>query len=131
MKLIRNEVQSKCPKEVVALVSATAGGLIGASHPGELPTNGKHVANVRHAVKTAQRSSEVSGGRADDLFVLMQQAKLGDSKGDFIRELKTAPEPAVIVARDYQLDDLVRFCTYEPNFLILTVDQLLVLENLM
>ena len=35
--------------------------------------------------------------------------------------MKTLREPAIIVALDRQLDDLVRFCTYD-EFRILTVD---------
>ena len=50
--------------------------------------------------------SEVPGDPADDLFLIMQQAKLGDSNGFFVRELKAAPEPAIILAQDYQLQDM-------------------------
>lgn len=59
---------------------------------------------------------------ADELFVMMQQAKLGDHVGLFVRDLKAVPEPAIVVARDYQLQDLVRFATFEHNFSIVTVD---------
>ena len=50
------------------------------------------------------------------------QCTLGDSQGLFVCELKAAPEPGVIVARDYQLQDLVRFCTHEHNFSVLTAN---------
>ncbi len=122
MEQIRHKVKLKGPKEALAAVSAAAGGITGASRPGELPRDEKQVSNVRQALKVAKRISAVPGDPADELFVLMQQAKLGDSRGFFIRELKAAPEPAVIVARDYQLQDMVRFCTQEHNFSILTVD---------
>jgi len=59
---------------------------------------------------------------ADELFVVMQQAKLGDHVGLFVRDLKAVPEPAIVVVRDYQLQDLVRFATFEQNFSIATVD---------
>ena len=52
---------------------------------------------------------------------MMQHAKTGDG---FVREVKAAPEPAVVMAYDRQLDDLVKFCStasgYERS--ILTVD---------
>ena len=60
----------------------------------------------------------------DELLMLMQQSKLGDSQGLFARELKAAPEPCVIIACDYQLQDLMGFCThdycldYQPHFLL-------------
>ena len=40
----------------------------------------------------------------------------------FIREVKCVCEPAVIVATERQLNDLVRLCTVPGNFSILTVD---------
>ena len=60
----------------------------------------------------------------DELLMLMQQSKLGDSQGLFARELKAAPESGVIIACDYQLQDLMGFCThdycldYQPHFLL-------------
>lgn len=38
---------------------------------------------------------------------MMQQAKSGDR---FVRDIKAAPEPAIVVASDRQLDHLARFC---------------------
>ena len=40
----------------------------------------------------------------------------------FVRDTRPSPEPAFVVARDRQLDDLVRFCTIPDDFTILTVD---------
>ena len=37
----------------------------------------------------------------------MFQAKQEDASNSFVRDMKVLPEPAVIVASDYQLDDLV------------------------
>lgn len=53
---------------------------------------------------------------------MMQSAKLGDSCGLFVRETRPSPEPAFVLARDRQLDDIVRFCTIPDNFSVLTVD---------
>ncbi len=36
--------------------------------------------------------------------------------------MKTAPEPAIVLADDRQLQDLVRFCTSSFDFGVLTVD---------
>ena len=43
MEQIYRNVQSKGPKETLAIVSAAAGGITGASHPGELPRDEKQV----------------------------------------------------------------------------------------
>ena len=53
---------------------------------------------------------------------MIQQAKLGDSTGKFVRETRSSPDPAFVFARDRQLDDLVRFCTNPTAFSVLTVD---------
>ena len=52
----------------------------------------------------------------------MQSAKQEDAVGRFVRETRPSPEPAFVLARDRQLDDLVRFCTGADDFCILTVD---------
>ena len=38
---------------------------------------------------------------------MMQQYKAGD---DFVRDIKSTPDPAIVIATERQLDDLVRFC---------------------
>ena len=97
------------------------GGLTGAQCPGALPRDEKQVANARQSIKKPQVAMSITSV-GDELFMLMQQSKLGDSQGLFVCELKAAPEPGVVVARDYQLQDLVRFCTNEHNFSVLTAD---------
>ena len=60
--------------------------------------------------------------QADQVFAMTQSAKLGDSLGPFVRETHPSPEPAFILARDRQLNDLVRFCAAPDSFSILTED---------
>ena len=53
----------------------------------------------------------------------MQQAKIGDHSGKFVRDTRPSPKPAFVLARDRQLDDVVRFFLYTIiEFSILTVD---------
>jgi hypothetical protein len=99
-KYIKQEVKDAGPKDVVASVSAKVGGVIGARAPGQLPRGEMQVTN-------AKRTLKFSEGHGDELFVMMQQAKSGDR---FVRDIKAATEPAIVVASDRQLDDLVRFC---------------------
>ena len=58
----------------------------------------------------------------DELGVIMQQAFMEDQSNLFIREVNMVHEPAVIVATDRQLNDMVRFCTESTEFGILTID---------
>ena len=66
---------------------------------------------------------------ADNLFVVMQQAFTEDPSKKFVRAANAAPEPAVVVASDSQLNDLVRFCTSPFEFSALTVDPTLCLGD--
>lgn len=54
-----------------------------------------------------KRSLKFQGDVADELFTVMQRSKAGDG---YIRDMKSTPDPAIIVVCDQQLDDLVRFC---------------------
>ena len=95
------------------------GGLAKAESPGMLPRNEKQAANIRQSLRYEKRTSGLIANPADELFVVMQQAKLGDHEGFFVRDLKTAPEPAIVLARDYQLHDLEGFATAEHTFVLL------------
>lgn len=59
---------------------------------------------------------------ADDLFVMMQRAHTEDPASKFVRDIKIAPEPAIVLAVDQQLHDLVRFSTSAREFGIITID---------
>lgn len=54
----------------------------------------------------------------------MQKAHTEDPASQFIQGIRTTPDPAIILAFDFQLDDLVRFCTSQSRgeFCVLTVD---------
>ena len=58
---------------------------------------------------------------SDELFIMMQKVKTEDP---FIRDIKTTPDPAIVVCTDQQLDDFVRFCAPPGGVIhtILTVD---------
>ena len=64
-------------------------------------------------------SLPVSCAPGDELGIIMQQAFMEDSSNIFVQCLR---EPAIVVATERQLNDLVRFCTPSNHFSILTVD---------
>lgn len=114
MKLLKEELAESGPKDAVSSVTAKVGGVVGANAPGQLPRGETQVSNVKRALK-------FSGRDGDELYVMMQQSKAGD---DFVRDIKTTPDPAIILANDRQFDDLVRFCATPAGTesSILTVD---------
>ena len=95
--MIKNEIHQSGPKHVVASVSAQVGGILQAYAPGELP----------RGERQAKRSLKFKGEDVDELFTMMQKSKTGDS---YVRDIKSSPDLAIVIASDGQLNDLVRFC---------------------
>ena len=111
MKMIKSEMKQSGPKQVVSSVSIKVGGVLKAAAPGELPRGERQVINAKRTLRF--KSEDV-----DELFVVMQKAKA------YVRDIKTLPDPAIVIASDEQLDDLVRFCAPPVGIesCIMTVD---------
>jgi hypothetical protein len=107
------------PKAVVESLSKDVGGLLGATASGQLPRNEKQVSNIKLRSGLTQVGTDKV---EDELFVIMQRAYSEDPLKKFIRDIKTSPEPAVVLADNQQIVDLVRFCTSSFEFGILTAD---------
>ena len=107
------------PKKVVSDLSTMVGGVLSAKDPCELPRNEQQVSDMKQRQKKFVIAGTVSS--SDEIAVVMHKAYLEDSNQQFIREVKTLREPAIVVAIDRQLNDVVRFCTNE-DFRVLTVD---------
>ena len=95
--------------------------MLTASAPGQLPRDEKQVTNFRSRVSAEHRVSNCPPGvsrdaAADDLFMIMQKAFTEDPSKKFVRAVNAAPEPAVVVSTDRQLQDLARFCTNTFKF---------------
>lgn len=109
------------PKETIEYVSSQVGGVTQALGPGQLPRSEKQVTIMRRNEKLKGRSE--GDAAADDLFVVMQRAHTEDPSAQFIRGIRTAPDPAIILAYDFQVNDMVRFCTSSTaEFCVLTID---------
>lgn len=113
--MMKSEANSG-PKETVARISNKVGGMRSASAPGQLPRNERQVKYL----KQVSRSLEYNP--ADELYSVMFQAKQEDGSNTFVRDIKVLPDPAIVLATDYQLDDMVRFSTRVAEHCILTID---------
>lgn len=116
------DIKEKCsrsgPKQVAADLDCSVGGLVGASYPGQLVRSEQQITYYKqHGAGMSTTSSE-----ANDLYSIMLIAHMEDKCGKFIRDVKTYPEPAIVVATEQQLFDLQRFCCNQRRFSILTVD---------
>ena len=120
---IKEESKTQGPKGTIEKVSTEVRGVLSASEPGEPPRNEKQVNNLR---QNARSSVIVPGtcidAAADELFTVMQNAQTKDRSHQFVCNIKTSPEPAIVLADDQQLQDLVRFGTSSFEFCIITVD---------
>ena len=117
MAKIKKEAKIHGPKDTVNNVSSSSGGMIKACGIGQLPRNEHQVSNMKY---TKKKASVVCDG--DELFVAMTDCKSKDVTARFVRDVKAAPDPALVLANDQQLNDLVRFCTNAEEFSIVTVD---------
>ena len=110
--LVKMECQDSGPKQVLHNVSSRIGGLLSSSCPGELPRNERQI--------KYEKKVKVPGcNPADELYSIMFKAR--QELITFVRDIKVLPEPAIILALDYQLDDLVRFATNDDHC-VLTID---------
>ena len=111
-ELIKQECNVHGPKRVVQSVSSKVGGVMCVKTPGTLPRNEQQALYYR---RTEKRTSQ-----DDDLFHVVQLCKSG-GYARYIRDIRAAPEPSIILATDRQILDLVKFCTQNP-FCVMTVD---------
>ena len=118
---IKGECERSGPKHTVASVSASKGGIVCASYPGELPRNEQQVTNFkRNKVSNSIENTGVTNG--DALYAVMFRAHMEDSGNKFARDIKAYPNPAIIVASDRQLNDVAQFCCGPFESCVLTID---------
>ena len=115
MAMIKHESADKGPKRVVEEVSSSLGGVLSASDISQLPRGEQQVSQAKHRNKSKEQIDS-----ADDEFATVLHK--ADSTKQFIREINSLHEPAIIVARDLQITDFERFCTFESEFGIMTID---------
>ena len=119
--MIEEELSSKHsgPKQTIGIVSEKVGGVTKASSACNLPRNERQISSLKSYCKYQQCDQDPI---ADWIFTIMQQAKVDDHARKFVHDCSPSPEPAFVLARDQQLDDLVQFCTVPANFAVLTAD---------
>ena len=117
---IKEECLHQGPKSTIEAVCAKSGGILHAAAPGQLPRNEKQVSVIAAKQKMKQKTKG-SSVESDDLFVVMQRAHAEDLSSQFIRSIR-ATDPAIVIADDIQIADMVRFCTSNIEFGILTID---------
>ena len=121
-KAIKEKCSSLGPKAVVASVEESAGGILNATYPGELPRSDLQVSNYKCRVSINTDSKISTYSKGNEPYAVMLQAHLEDKDKKFIQDVKVFPEPAIVLATDQQLFDDERLCCSPSEFSILTVD---------
>ena len=105
------------PKDTISKINSDMGGIVSSTCPGKLPRNERQVMYAKRKLKL---STSDSPDPTDELYTVMFKAL--NEETSFVREIKVLPEPAIILCSDYQLNDIVRFCTDVTSNCVLTVD---------
>ena len=115
MAKLKKEATAHGPKDTVNHVSGTSGGMIKATGVGELPRNEHQVSNIKYS----QKRQSSAACNSDELFIAMIECKSKDVTARFVRDVKAAPDPALVLANDQQMCDLVHFAPVLKNSLLL------------
>jgi hypothetical protein len=104
------------PREAYHKLFKESGGIEGCQSVGDAPRNFKQILNMRYKL-----SDPIP--HKDSLYEVMKRCVEEQSRSEpFIRCVQAAPEPACVLASEYQLNDIVRFCTNQEQFSVLGVD---------
>lgn len=91
---------------------------------GAWPRNVTQAYNIKKTTSTKTSPVTSNDHCADPYLSLVIQCKEQekDGKTAYIRNVICAPEPVVLLMKDEQLDDLVKFCTNKVNFGVFQAD---------
>ena len=114
------------PKHAVSEVSRSVGGLSHVSSVSQLPRNRQQSADCRRALFSSTKPSGTQLS-SDPLFPVMVMCKESegakcDPQSRFVRIVCNTPEPMAVLAFDWTLEDLERFCTDPQQHVVLSVD---------
>lgn len=108
---------TKKPKQAFHQVDEERGGILKAKAESDLPRNREQAQNQRRRLLKADKEID------SVLLVLMnsKRQQLGNRESAFLREV-TGPDLRTVLGFDWQLRDMVRFCTNPAKFAVFGVD---------
>ena len=125
MTKLRETTQYLPPKIAVRKLCQDVGDMTGASSASQLPRSRQQAADCRRKLTYGPNLAVVPKS-ADPLFPLMLMCKESEGKkdqeGHFVRIVANSPEPMAVLAFNWTLEDLERFCTCEAQHTVLCVD---------
>ena len=112
---LKSTAAKKTAKRALTFVAQEAGGITTAHCASALPRGRQQVDDIRRG----------SLSNSDPLYSMMVMCKESEGKNApeaFVRIVNAAPFPMMVLAFDWTLDDLVRFCTNASEFCVLGFD---------
>ena len=107
---IKEKAKQTTAKRALKYLNSEAGGILEASSASSLPRGRQQISDARR--------KGVGKEDHDPLYAVMYMCKEGEGqrcKDPFVRTVNAAPFPMLVLAFDYTLNDLVRFCTGERH----------------
>ena len=120
LKKLKSVAADLTPK--FAICSSQIEDLQTASSAGALPRNRQQVADIRR--RRDDDKEQYFSKKKDPLFSVMlmcKESEGGKPQDSFVRMVSGAPEPMTVLAYNWSLDDIERFCTKSPCT-VLSVD---------
>lgn len=116
---LQDACNKKTPKSAYHQIAKENGGVRNASSASDLPRNKDQAKYARRIVQTPRHEN------IDSLIILLVQCKRQQLQRDeepFIREVTGAPEMKCVLGYDWQITNLITFCSDPNSFTILGVD---------
>ena len=116
LQALKEELNTSKPKQAIDKLSENAAGIFGVERSSAFPRNVKQAYNIKQQLK--------EGAVSDPYYALVLQCKEEDKAKEtaYVRKVVAAPEPAPVLACDWQMNDIAKFCTNPKHFSVFQVD---------
>jgi len=115
VQALKEELNTSKPRQAVDK-SENTGGIFGVGQSSALPRNVKQAYNIKQQLK--------EGAISDPYYALVLQCKEDDKAKEttYVRKVVAPPEPAAVLASDWQKKDTAKFCTNPKHSPVFQVD---------
>ena len=116
LKALKEELTTSKPRQAIDVLAENVGGIFGVDRSSALPRDVKQAYNTKQTMKKSAIS--------DPYFTLVLQCTEEDKVKEpaCVRKVVAAPEPSAVLAFDWQIKDIVKFCLNPQHFCVLQVD---------
>ena len=116
LQALKEELNTSKPRQAIDKLSENPAGIFGVARSSALPRNVQQEYSVKQRLKKAAVS--------DPRYALVLQCKEEDKAKEtaYVRKVEAAPEPAAVLAFNWKMKDIAKFCTNPKQFFVFQVD---------